>query len=162
VVLDDAVAPAVDVVAAEELEDDVLGRDPRRKLARELDAPDLGHPDEEGLSHHGQRHLDAAGAEGEHADRPGRARVGVGTGHGLAGDTEARHVHGVRDAVAGLGEPYAEAPARAVQEEVVVGVALVGLEEVVVDVLGGELGVHAVETHRLELEHHEGAGSVLG
>ena len=44
----------------------------------------------------------------------------------------------------------------------VVGVAEVGLQEVVVHVLRGELGPHPVQVHRLELQHHHGPGGVLG
>ena len=39
---------------------------------------------------------------------------------------------------------------------------IVGLQQVVVDVLRRQLGAHAVEAHRLELEHHHRAGRVLG
>ncbi len=44
----------------------------------------------------------------------------------------------------------------------VVGVAEIGLEDVVVDVLRRHLGVRAVEVHGLQLEHHDRAGGVLG
>ena len=53
----------------------------------------------------------------------------------LPGYAEALHVHRVADAVAGLGVPEAEALAGRAQEQVVVGVAEVGLQQVVVDVL---------------------------
>jgi hypothetical protein len=71
-------------------------------------------------------------------------------------------VHRVADAVAGLGVPDAEAAAGAAQEQVVVGVAVVRLQQVVVDVLCRQLGLDSVELHRLELEHHHGARRVLG
>ena len=43
----------------------------------------------------------------------------------------------------------------------VVGIAEVGLDQVVVHVLRRQLGPHAVEVHGLELQHHEGPGGVL-
>jgi len=45
---------------------------------------------------------------------------------------------------------------------VVVGVAKVGLQDVVIDVLGRHLRVCPVEVHRLQLEHDHRAGGVLG
>ena len=82
--------------------------------------------------------------------------MAVGADHRLARRAEALHVHRVTDAVARLAEPQAEPAARALEEHVVVGVAEVGLEDVVVDVLGRHLGVRPVEAHRLELEHDHG------
>jgi hypothetical protein len=65
-------------------------------------------------------------------------------------------------AVPRLAEPEPEATARALQEHVVVGVAEVGLEDVVIDVLRRQLRVGVIEVHRLELEHDDRAGGVLG
>ena len=48
------------------------------------------------------------------------------------------------------------------QEQVIVGVLVVDLEQVVIDVLGRQLGLHAVQAHRLQFEHHQRAGGVLG
>ena len=82
--------------------------------------------------------------------------MAVGAGQRLCGHAEALHVNGVTDAVARLGVPDAESAAGAVEKQVVVGVAFVGLQQVVVDVLRAELGANAVEPH------HQGAGGVLG
>ena len=49
-----------------------------------------------------------------------------------------------------------------VQVGVVLGVLLVGLEQVVVDVLHRELRVGALQAQGLELLHHQRAGGVLG
>ena len=61
----------------------------------------------------------------------------------------------------GRAVPQPEAPARAAQEEVVVRVLVIFLYETVVDVLDRDLGPHAIETHRLELEHHQRPGGIL-
>jgi hypothetical protein len=71
-------------------------------------------------------------------------------------------VHGMADALTRAAEHEPEAPRRAAEEDVVVGVLVIGLDDVVVDVLGRQLGTDALEPHRLEREHHQRAGSVLG
>jgi hypothetical protein len=71
-------------------------------------------------------------------------------------------VDGVGDAVAGRRVPKPPLLGGASQEQVVVGVLVVLLDEVVIDVLGGEVGVDLLDAHRLELEHHHRAGGVLG
>ena len=162
VVLDDPVDAALHPVPPEHLEDDVLGADPVGQGTGQANAPDLGHGHVERLAGHGQRHVETPGADGEHAERTAGAGVAVGAEQRLARHAESLHVNRVADAVAGLGVPQAELPGRAAQELVVVGVAAVGLEQVVVDVLGRQLGADPIQTHGLELEHHHGAGGVLG
>jgi len=66
------------------------------------------------------------------------------------------------DPVARPAVPDAEAGAGGAQILVVVRVLVVELQEVVIDILGGELGAHPTETHCFQFEHHERAGSVLG
>ncbi len=44
----------------------------------------------------------------------------------------------------------------------VVGVLVVRLDDVVVDVLDANLGLHPIQAHRLQLKHHQRAGGVLG
>ena len=160
-VLDDAPEAAGDVVAAEHLEDHVLRAHPVGELPDQAHPPDPRHDEVERLPRHRHRDLEPAGADREHPERPGRARVAVRAEQRLARDPEALHVHRMAHAVAGLAVPEAEALARAVQEEVVVRVAVVGLEQVVVDVLRGQLGADVVEPHRLELEHDHRPGRVL-
>ena len=161
VVLDDPAEAAVDVVASQHLEDHILGAHPFGELADEPDAPDLRHREMERLSGDRERDLQPTRPDREHAQRPGGAGVAVGSDHGLARGAEALHVHRVTDAVAGLAEPEPEPAARALEEHMVVGVAEVGLEDVVVDVLGRQLRVRPVEAHRLQLEHDHRAGGVL-
>ena len=160
-VLDDAPEPAGHVVTPQHLEDHVLRAHPVGQLTDEAHAPDLRHDEVERLPRHRHRDLEPARADREHAERAGRAGVAVRAEQRLARDPEALHVHRVAHAVARLAVPEAEALARAVQEEVVVGVAVVGLQQVVVDVLGRELGADVIQTHRLELEHDHRAGRVL-
>ena len=64
--------------------------------------------------------------------------------------------------VAGPAVPDPEPPAGATQEPVVVRVLEVGLQQVVIDILRRHLRLNPVQAQRLELEHHHGAGGVLG
>ena len=47
------------------------------------------------------------------------------------------------------------------RKQMIVGVQIVDLQEVVVDVLHADLGAHPIEANRLQRQHDEGAGGVL-
>ena len=162
VVLDDPADAALDAVPAEHLEDDVLRGHPVGQRPGEFDAPDLRHSDVEGVARHRHGDLQSAHADRQHAQSAGGARVGVGTDHRGAGPAEAGLVDGMGDSVAGLGEPQAVALGRRLEEQVVLRVLLIRLEEVVVDVLDGQLCAHAVQSQCFEFEHHHRARGVLG
>ena len=68
----------------------------------------------------------------------------------------------MRYTVARLGEPHPESLRGGSQELVVFGVLLIGLQQVVVDVLHADLGLDLVEFQRLQLLHHQRSGGVLG
>ncbi|WP_211609217.1 hypothetical protein [Halogranum amylolyticum] len=68
----------------------------------------------------------------------------------------------VRDAVAGGRKPDSPLLAGTSQKEIIVGVLVVLLEEIVVHVLGRELGLEVIDVHGFELEHDNRAGDVLG
>ena len=87
--------------------------------------------------------------------------MGIGAEHHPTGHAEALQVDLVRDAVARLGEMDAELLRRGHEEDVVVGVLVVGLEQVVVDVLGRQLHLDPVNPEGHELQHRHGAGCVL-
>ena len=104
-------------------------------VAGQPHAPDLRHREVQRLAGHRHRDLQAAHADGEHAQRAGRAGVRVRAGQRRARPPEPLHVHRVRDPVARPGVPEPEPLAGRAQEQVVGHVALVGLQQVVVDVL---------------------------
>ena len=131
------------------------------RLPRQLDAHDLRHDDVERLAGHRHRHVEAAGADGQHARAAARRRVAVGAEERLAGGAEALQVHLVADAVARPREVDAVLGRDALQEAMVVGVLEARLEHVVVDVADRELRAHARDAHRLELEVGHRAGGVL-
>ena len=93
------------------------------------------HAQVQRLAGHGHRDLEAADADRQHAQRPGRAGVAVGADQRLR--------RGRRSAACGRGarrrcrawSTTGRTRAGRAQEQVVVGVALVGLQQVVVDVL---------------------------
>jgi hypothetical protein len=71
----------------------------------------------------------------------------------------------MRDPVTRLGVPETEPPAgraQEAQEEMVVLVLTVSLEQVVVCVLHRDLGLHAVQPKRFQLQHDQRPGRVLG
>ena len=152
---------ALDAVPAQHLEDHVLGADPVGQAAGEAHAPDLRHAQVQRLAGHGERHLDAAGAEGQHAERARGRRVAVRADQRLARLAEALHVDRMADAVAGAAVPDAEAPAGAAQEQMLVRVHVIVLDEVVVDVLRRQLDLDPLDAHGLEFEHDQRAQHVL-
>jgi hypothetical protein len=88
--------------------------------------------------------------------------VAIGSEKCFAGLAEALLVDGMADAVARLRVPHPEAPARAAQEEVIIGVLRVALNEQVVDVPDGELGSDLTQTHRFELKGDQRPSGVVG
>jgi hypothetical protein len=56
---------------------------------------------------------------------------------------------------------YAIAGTGTLQVAVVVGISEIGLQQVVVYILGGEIDPDPVQPQRLELEHRHGSGGVL-
>ncbi len=99
-VFEDAAAAAAHRVAAQQLHDHVLGRDPRAQPPGE---PHRGHARHDHVirpAAHGHRHVEAARADGQHAGRAAERGVAVGAQHELAGHAEGLEVHLVADAVA--------------------------------------------------------------
>ena len=160
--LEDRAAPAADAAPAKQLEDDVLGRDPRPcELVLEEDADDLRAGQLERMAGHAHRRVEAAGADRDHRAGAGLGRVAVRADQHLARRREALAVDVVADAVPGPREPEAVAGGEALQEAVVVRVLEVDLEEVVVDVLDGGLDLDAVDAELLELHQGHRPGRVL-
>ncbi len=147
---------------AQQLEDDVLGGDPGLQLSRQPHADDLGRRQVVGAAAHGDRHVQAAGAYGQHAGAAGRRRVAVRAQQQVAGGAEALQVYLVADAVPRPREVDPVLGGHGLEEAVVVRVLEARLEHVVVDVGDGEFGPHLGDAHRLELEVRHRAGGVLG
>ena len=161
IVLDDLAHAAFNAVAAQHLENHVLGAHPIRQPAGELHPPDLGHGRKEWLARHRQRHFQPAGADGQHAQRAARRCVAVRAEQRLARFAEVLLMTRVAHAISRSGKPDAEALARAAQEEMVVGILVIGLDDIVVDILDADLGLHPIQVHGFELQHHQCASGVL-
>ena len=161
VVFDDLADAPLDVVAAQHLEDHVLGADPVGELPGELDAENLRAGEMIGVAGHGHGDIEAAGADGQHRHPRGAGGVAVRADHGQPGTAEALHMNLVGDAVARPRKVDAVAGTGGLQVLVVVGVLVVGLQQVVVDVLGGETDLDPRQAQRFELQHRHGAGGVL-
>ena len=122
--------------APQQLEDHVLGLDPGAvERVVEMHLHDLRAGDLVGMSGHRDRHVEAAGADGDHAERAARGGVRVGAHEDAARPGVALDVHVVADAVAGARVVDAVAAAERLQHAVVVGVLEVELDHVVVHVL---------------------------
>jgi hypothetical protein len=124
-------------------------------------SPHLGHPNVQWSPGDRQRDLQPAHPDREHAQRTRRRGVRIGPDHRLGGNPEALHVRWVRHTVAGLGEPQPEPLRCGAQVFVILGVFLVGLQQVVIDVLHADLGAGVIEPQRFQLLHHQGARRIL-
>ena len=71
----------------------------------------------------------------------------VGAEQGFSGLAETFLMDWMTDAVAGAAEPNPETPAGGLKKEMIVRILVVFLNEVVVDILGGEFGFDAVDAH---------------
>ena len=162
IVFDDPAHSALNAVAAQHLEDHVFGAHPIWQPAGELHPPDLGHGREKCLARHGQRHFQSAGSDGQHAQCAARRSVAVGAEERSARLAEVLLVARVAHAISRPGIPHAETLARAAQEQVVIGILVIRLDDVVVDVLDADLGLHPIQAHGFELQHHQCASRILG
>ena len=153
---------ALDGQAAQHLQDDVLGRHGIGQAAGEADAHHLGAAEIIRAAAHGHSHVQAARADGQHADAAAGRGVGVGAQQGIAGHAEALQLHLMADAVAGLGAVDAVLLGYGLDELVIVCVLEAGLQGVVVDVGDALFGADALHAHGLELQIRHGAGGILG
>jgi hypothetical protein len=159
--LEDPIEAALDRVPLDEVKDEVLAGHPGRQLAAQMDADDAGCRGPQGPASHGHGHLEAAGADRDRAAGAGGRRMRVGTEQGRPRASEALGVDLVADAVARPRVPEAVPGRERLQEQVVVGVAVVEQEHIVVDVLHGELDADALQAERLELHAGHRPGRVL-
>jgi hypothetical protein len=128
-----------------------------------LTPQDLGAGEVIGLSGHGQGHVQPARADAQHA-HPGRP--------GSVAESEPIRVPPGRPKrsmctwwlmpLPGGLNHNAVARSHGAQIYMVVRVLEISLQEIVVHILHAGLGAHPVKAHGLKLQHHHGAGGVLG
>jgi hypothetical protein len=87
--------------------------------------------------------------------------MAVGAQKGFSGNTETLHVDLVGNSVAGRTVMNAESSGRALQVRVIVRILEIGLNDIVVYVLDGQLRSHAINPHGFELEHGHGSRGIL-
>jgi hypothetical protein len=139
----------------EHLQNDVLGAYPRWQPTDQADPEDPGHSQPDRFPGDGPRHVDAADADCQHADRAGRARVTVGPSQAPSRPSETLHVGGMRHAISWLRIPEAEPTSGRPEELVVLRVLAVGLQQVVVYVLDRHLGGGSTDAECLQFEHDQ-------
>ena len=161
-VFDDFAHAPLDREPAEHLQDHVLGRYPGLQAAGQVDPHHLRHGDIVGAAAHGDRHIQPARAEREHADAAAGGGMAVRADQGLTRDAEPLQMHLMADAVAGAGEIQAVLFAYRLDIPVVVSVFKAGLQGVVIDIRNRTLRPDAGDAHRLKLQIGHRPGGVLG
>ena len=159
-VLEDLAEPAPDGQSAEQLQDDVLGGDPRPELAGQPDLDDPGQGQVVGAAPHGAGDVEPAGADRQHPERAAEGRVAVRAEQDEPRRAEGLEVDLMADSVPGLRVVAAEAPGDRLEIAMVLRVPRVELVDLVVRVGDHGRRLDAVEAHRLELEPRHGAVGV--
>ena len=149
-VLIDAAETALDALAAQHLEDNLFCVDAGLQPSREKNFDYPGHCQTHRQAGHRGRHVHAADADAEHPERPAVRRVAVPAHAKRPRLAEARHVHGVADAVAGAREIDAVFTRRGLQINVVVRRHVVHVEQIVVEIADAALGAHAFKPDGLK------------
>jgi hypothetical protein len=70
-------------------------------------------------------------------------------------------MHRMADAVAGPAIPDPEPLTCTQKEKMIIGILMVFLNEIMVNILAGQFRSRAVQSHRLQFEHHESPGRIL-
>ena len=147
---------------AQQLEDDVLRLDPGpRELSVEVHLHHRRAGDLVRVAAHRHRHVEPAGADGDHPQRAARGGVRVGAHEDAARLGEALDVHVVADAVARPRVVQAVLAGQRLEHPVVVRVLEVELDDVVVHVLDRPLDLHPRHLELLELHQRHRARGVL-
>src|SRR5665213_359581 len=87
VILNDTADAAANIMPSQHFKDYVLRANPVRERSRKFDAPHFRHLDMKGLSRHGKRHFESAGAHRQHTDGPGGRRVAIRAQQSLTSHT---------------------------------------------------------------------------
>src|SRR5246500_5319009 len=161
VVLDDSAFTAVRLMTPQHLQDDIFGRYPIGEGSRESDPPDRRHFYIERLSSDSHGDFQAAGAYSEHPDCSCCRCMTVGAEHCLPWLAESFLMYRMADAIAGPAIPDPEPLTCSQKEKMIVGILMVLLNEIVVNILAGQFRSCAVQSHRLQFEHHESPGRIL-
>ena len=160
-VLQHAAHVALGPVNLQHFQDHVFGRHaglerPAQAHQRNLRAGQVERP-----SPHRHRHVDAARTDRDHPDAAAGGRVGIAAQQRRPRLAETLEVELVADAVARPRKHNAVTLRNAFQIGVVVRILEPHLNRVVIHIAHGQIGLHAVEAHALELQIRHRAGRVL-
>ena len=147
--------------ATKEFQNEVFARDIRLECALDIHAPNRRRYNIIRLARQCHRDLDAAGAHRQHPQAAAGGGMAVRAEQRLAGNAESLPVDMVRDTVAGRGIDNAEFSGAGLQETMIVGVAGVGLDEVMIDIADGNRRFDTGYVHRLEFQIDRRACGVL-
>jgi hypothetical protein len=87
--------------------------------------------------------------------------MAVGAEHCLPWLAESFLMYWMADAIAGTAIPDPEPLTCTQKEEMIIGILMVFLNEIVVNILAGQFRSRAVQSHRFQFEHHESPGRIL-
>ena len=148
--LEDAAAAPADAAAAKQLQDHVLGLNPRaHELVLEEDADDLRARQLKRMPGHADRHVEPAGADCDHRARAGLGGVRVRADQRLPRLREPLAVDVVADPVSRSREPGAVFGGHRLEEAMIVGILEVDLEDVVIDVDDRRVDTHPLLAEEL-------------
>jgi hypothetical protein len=88
--------------------------------------------------------------------------MAVGTEHCLPWLAKSFLMYWMADAIAGPAIPDPEPLTCTQKKEMIIGILIVFLNEVVIDILAGQFRSRSVQSHRLQFEHHESPRRILG
>ena len=152
---------ALDRENLQNLQDDILRRNPGGKFPCQVYAQHLGHGDVIGTAAHGDCDIQAACTHCQHPDTAAGWRMTVGTDQGLARNSEALQMHLMANTVSWAREPDAVLFGDALDKAVVIGVFKAGLQGIVVDISNAPLCFDTRNAHCLKFEIGHGTGRIL-
>jgi hypothetical protein len=88
--------------------------------------------------------------------------VTVGAEERFAWLSKILHVDRMADAVPWAAEPEPKSLAGALQKKVIVCVLMIGLDQILINILNGNLGLRPFQIHGFQFQHDQSAGCVLG
>ncbi len=141
-VLQDFADAAFDRESPADFENDVFGRHPGLKFTFQANFQDLGHLQVVGSAAHSDRNIEAAGADGEHAETAAGRGVAVRTQQGVAGHSESLDMHLMTDTVTRFGEKNPVLRCHGLEILVVVSVLEARLQHIVIHIGDRKFGLH--------------------
>ena len=126
-----------------------------------MDTDNLRHCQCEWRTGHSAGYIKATGSDCQHSKTAPCRCMGVGTQKCLSRKAEPLQVNLVADSVTRTGEIEAILFGKALEEQVVVRILVVGLDSVMVNIGYRKLSLHPLDTDSLELQVYHGSSCIL-